>query len=76
MVENKKVSIMKNINVCLIPKKEEYNICNSLLWWSDKDIEEFKLNFELSLKVISKMNNVNYIEAKKIMSKNDSILKT
>lgn len=76
MVENKKVSIMNNINVFLIPKKEEIDVSNSLLWWSDKDIEKFKLNFELSLKVISKMNNVDYIEAKKILSKNDSILKT
>ena len=76
MVENKKVSIMNNINVFLIPKKEEIDVCNSLLWWSDKDIEKFKLNFELSLKVISKINNVDYIEAKKILSKNDSILKT
>lgn len=69
----KKVNIDNIIKVCLIPQRHEYTLNNNDLWWSEKDINNFKTNYNTCIKVISCMKNVDFLEAKKILNSEDSI---
>ena len=65
---NRKVKIHSCVKVILIPSISEYIENYDSIWWSLKDLENFKFNYITSLKVISNLNNIGMEESKKILN--------
>ena len=70
---SKKVRILNKVSVYLIPERIEYDAVSSQLWWSDKDLDNFRKNYHLNINIIKNMKNVDFLEARKILKENDSI---
>ena len=69
----KKVRILNKVSVYLIPERIEYDAVSNQLWWSDKDLDNFRKNYHLNINIIRNMKNVDFLEARKILKENDSI---
>ena len=69
----KKVRILNKVSVYLIPERIEYDAVSNELWWSEKQIDNFRKNYHLSIDIISNLKNVNFLEARKILKEIDSI---
>ena len=70
---SKKVRILNKVSVYLIPERIEYDAVSNQLWWSDKDLDNFRKNYHLNINIIKNMKNVDFLEARKILKENDSI---
>lgn len=66
---NKKVSINNNVNVILIPTKEELiiNDINNIndIWYNDTQLEKIKKEAICEIKVFSIMKNISFEQAVK-----------
>ena len=65
----KKVTIKKEVKVCLIPTREEYNELSDNLWWNNNDLKRFNIDYLTQIKVISTMKNIDFYQAKKFLDK-------